>query len=306
MRFVVCGEALIDLIPTEVVSAAETRWSALAGGGPLNTAVALGKLGAPTQFLGRLGNDAFGAQIERHLKQNSVGLDLAIHSQDPTTLAIVSLADDGKAEYTFHFDNTSSFSWRAEEFPALAEDDWLHIASIGLVVGDVVEPILRFASTTAATISYDINVRPTVLPDRGAYFERVSALMSAVGRTAGIVKASDEDINWLVDDDDPLGYASAWATEYGLAMFIVTLGADGVVAVKPDGREFRAPGRAVDVVDTVGAGDTFMAGFLAQYLADPTDIDTALVHGVGASAIVCTRQGANPPTSAELLALLEL
>ena len=103
-----------------------------------------------------------------------------------------------------------------------------------------------------------------------------------------------------MDDPDPLPYAEAWCIEYGLALCIVTLGPDGAVAIKPDGRQFRVPGHAVELVDTVGAGDTFMAGFLASYAKRPDDVERALRWGAGASALVCSRQGANPPTRAEL------
>src|SRR5699024_6213714 len=106
MRFVVMGEALIDMLPGGIVSPSETTWSALAGGGPLNTAVALAKLGEHTQFLGRLGGDAFGPQIERHLEAGGVGTDLVVRSSDPTTLGIVSLDEQGKASYVFHIQGT--------------------------------------------------------------------------------------------------------------------------------------------------------------------------------------------------------
>ncbi len=304
MRFVVCGEALIDLLPMEVVTPAETRWSALAGGGPMNTAVALRRLGEDVQFLGRLGGDAFGAQIEGYLESNEVGLDLAVRTSDPTSLAVVSLDGDGKAQYTFHFDGTSNFGWRSDEFPTLDDDDWLHFGSIGAISGPGAKPILDFVSSTRATVSYDINVRPTVQPDRGAYFHMVEDLMAAVGSGGGIVKASDEDINWLVDDDDPLSYAEAWVVEHGLALFIVTLGADGVVAIKPDGRHTRVPGHQVELVDTVGAGDTFMAGFLSAYAVNPMNVEVALARGAAAAALVCSRKGANPPTGTELEAFI--
>lgn len=302
MKFVVCGEALIDLLPEP--GGPGNRWQALAGGGPMNTAVALGKLGCDVHFLGRLGPDAFGRQIRRHLLDSGVQLDLAVAAPEPTSLAVVSLGVDGKAEYTFHFDNTSNFVWQAAEFPQLDADTWLHFGSVGAVVGSGAKAVCDFVAGTAATVSYDINVRPTVQPDRDRYFADVADLMAAVGSGAGIVKASDDDINWLVDDDEPVAYAQAWAAEYGLAMFIVTLGEHGAVAVKPDGRELRVPGRTVEVADTVGAGDTFMAGFLAQYLRDPADLELALTHGVAASALVCTRAGAVPPTTAELAEFL--
>ncbi len=300
MRFVVCGEALIDLLPGEQVSSAETRWSALCGGGPMNTALGLARLGEDSHFLGRLGGDAFGRQLERYLQDNGVATDVAIKTGEPTSVAVVSLDAEGRATYTFHFQETSNFGWRAGEFPELRENDWLHFGSIGTISGPGARAVLNFVRSTPASLSYDINVRPSVLSDRVEYFQRVEQLIAAVGASGGIVKASDEDICWLVDDPDPLPYAEAWCIEYGLALCIVTLGPDGAVAIKPDGRQFRVPGHAVELVDTVGAGDTFMAGFLASYAKRPDDVERALRWGAGASALVCSRQGANPPTRAEL------
>lgn len=304
MRFVVCGENLIDLIRVETVSSSESRWAALVGGGPLNTSLALARLGAEVTYLGRLGADAFGAQIEGHLRGNGVGLELAVRSGDPTPLAVVSLDQDGKAEYTFHFDGTSSFSWRQGEFPELGPNDWLHFGSIGFVVGTGVDPLLEFVAGTRASLSFDLNIRPTVIPDRARYFDVIEPLLAAVGASGGIAKASDDDIMWLVDDDDPLAYAQKWTQDYGLSLFLVTLGANGAVAMLPDGSRLSVPGQKVDLVDTVGAGDTFMSGFLAQFALDPLDVEEAMRHGVAASAIVCTRKGANPPTRDEVLAFL--
>ncbi len=303
MRFVVCGEALIDLIPHEQVSPAETRWRAMAGGGPLNTAVALARLGRPTEFLGRLGHDAFGTQLKQHLETNGVGLEMVVDTDQPTSVAIVSLDDQGKAQYTFHFENTSNFSWKRHEFPELDSDDWLHFGSIGAIVPPGRRAVAAFINETEANISYDINVRSSVQPDREQYFDDVMRLMESIGRQGGIVRASDEDILTLVagdDDDDPLAYARAWVDEFGLAMLLVTLGPLGAAAVKPGERVVQVPGRTVDLADTVGAGDTFMAGFLDYYIDRPDDVEGALRAGVAASALVCTRHGANPPTHQEL------
>lgn len=309
MRFVVCGEALIDLIPVGGNdSPQESAWRAVSGGGPMNTAVALSRLGEPVEFLGRFGSDAFATQLRDHLSGSGVGLGLAVHTDEPTSLAVVSLDGVGKASYTFHFDHTANFGWQAGEFPSLDAADWLHFGSIGAVVAPGADALLGFLRTTEATLSYDINVRPTVLPDRVEYWDRVSDIMAIVGSSGGVVKASDEDISLLLDDPDAdvLDVAEQWASEYGLALFVVTLGPDGAVAVKPDGRRTSAPGRSIHLVDTVGAGDTFMAGFLSAYVHDPHDVQAALARGIGASAIVCTRQGANPPTRAELDAFLAL
>lgn len=306
MRFVVCGEALIDLMPEESISPAESRWIARSGGGPLNTSAALAKLGRDSHFLGRLSNDAFGRQLRSHLEASGVQTDISVSTDDPTSVAVVSLDERGHASYTFHFEGTSNFNWKADEFPVLDSDDWLHFGSIGAVIGPGAKRVLDFVRSTEAAVSFDINVRPSCLPDRAAYFALVTDLMTAVGGHAGIVKASDEDIAWLVDDDtDPLGYAEAWAAEFGLSLFIVTLGADGVAAVKPDGRVIRVPGNRVQVVDTVGAGDTFMAGFLSAFAEDPDNVAAALARGAAAAAIVCTRKGAQPPSAAEVDAFLE-
>ncbi|HOA27438.1 MAG TPA: carbohydrate kinase [Arachnia sp.] len=306
MRFVVCGEALIDLMPEVQLSPQESRWIARSGGGPMNSAVALAKQGLDTHFLGRLSSDAFGRQLRSHLEEAGVALDLAVDTEDPTTMAVVSLDDQGKASYAFHFDGTTNFNWKAEEFPVLRAEDWLHFGSIGAVIDPGHARVLEFVGATDAAVSFDINVRPSTMPDRAEYFARVTAFMAAVGSGGGIVKASDEDIAWLVDDaeGDPLGYAEAWAEEYGLALFVVTLGADGVGAVTRDGRRVQVPGFSIDVVDTVGAGDTFMAGFLAAYSENPADLEGALRRGAAAAAIVCTRKGAHPPTAAEVDALL--
>ncbi|NHB84408.1 carbohydrate kinase [Tessaracoccus sp. HDW20] len=265
MRFVVCGEALIDLIPDHAPAATAGKWTAYSGGGPFNTARALATLGEDVDFLGRLSTDAFGQQLRMHLAGAGVGLGLSTSTEEATSLAIVSLDDVGKADYCFHFDKTSNFGWQAGDFPTLQAGDWLHFGSIGTVVGAGAPALLDFVNQTAASLSYDINVRPSTMPDRSRYLERVSSLMRAVGRNAGIVKASDEDIAWLVEDgSDPLYYAQRWASDFGLSMFVVTLGAEGAMAVTPDGRQVASPGREVAVVDTVGAGDTFMAGFLSS------------------------------------------
>lgn len=303
MRFVVCGEALIDLLQHKQVSPAETRWRAMAGGGPLNTAVALARLGRHAEFLGRLSSDAFGTQLREHLATSGVGLEMVVDTEQPTSLAVVSLDEMARAHYTFHFENTSNFSWQRQEFPELDSDDWLHFGSIGAIVPPGRRAIASFIAETDANISYDINVRPAVQPDNEQYFDDVLRLIEIIGRQGGIVRASDEDILTLVaadEDDDALSFAQAWVEQFGLTMFLVTLGPDGAVAVLPGERIIRVPGRKVDLVDTVGAGDTFTAGFLDHYVDRPDDIEGALRAGVAASSLVCTRRGANPPTRKEL------
>lgn len=270
----------------------------------MNTSVALATLGEPAYFLGRMGNDAFAAQLREHLRSHGVNLELTVDVAQPTSLAVVSLDDEGKAQYTFHFDNTSNFGWQADEFPELGEDDWLHFGSIGSVVAPGASAIRDFAATTSARLSFDVNVRPAVQPDMEAYGSTVLDLIEVVGARGGVVKASDEDISQLIEGDgDVLEVARRWVEQYGLSLFVMTLGPDGAAAVLPGGEVVRVPGHTVEVADTVGAGDTFMAGFLSRYVANPSDVEGALRAGAGAAALVCTKQGANPPSSDELAAL---
>lgn len=317
MRFVVCGEALIDLIPEAAprpddpaVAHLETHWRALSAGGPMNTAIALRRLGSDVEFMGRLGSDGYGEQIRGHLRGNGVGLSLAHATPEPTSLAVVSLDDAGHASYTFHFANTANFTWKRDDFPVLGADDWLHFGSLVTVVDPGAGALLGLIRDTDAAVSFDINVRPSVLTDPGEYWERVEPFLAAVGQQGGIVKASDEDIAFLahgLNDPgfDPVAVAAEWTSAFGIGLFVVTLGGQGVAAVKPDGRVVSVPGYAVDVVDTVGAGDTFMAGFLAAWVDNPADLEGSLRRGAAAASIVCGRRGANPPTASEVDARIE-
>ena len=310
-RFVVCGETLIDLVQADVGGSDSFRstWLALSAGGPMNSAVALGKLGADTYFLGRLSRDAFGRQLRRHILEANVQLDLATESSQATSIAVVSLDEQGVASYTFHFNETANFGWQADDLPELAGGDWLHIASLSCVVSPGAEVLLDWMRTVPAGVSYDINVRPTVITDPDAYWAKVQPWLRVVGRRGGIVKASDEDIKFLAKAEasggersgsDPVELAGVWVEQYGLGLAVITLGPGGGVAVEPGGNITRVPGFPTTVVDTVGAGDTFMAGFLDGYVKLRIGLEGSLERGAAAASIVCSRRGPQPPTSAEV------
>ena len=309
-RFVVCGETLIDLVPAanERSSSHSSTWLALSAGGPMNSAVALGKLGNDTHFLGRLSNDAFGHQLRQHILAANVQLDLATESSQSTSIAVVSLDAEGVASYTFHFTNTANFGWQIDDLPRLAADDWLHIASLSCVVSPGAAVLLEWMRDVKAGVSYDINVRPTVITDPDEYWSKVQPWLRAVGRRTGIVKASDEDITFLADASgargsvsrDPIEVAAGWVDQYGLAMSVITLGPGGGAAVEHGGRVTRVNGFPTKVVDTVGAGDTFMAGFLDARVKLGQSLEDSLRRGAAAASIVCSRRGAQPPTSAEV------
>lgn len=308
-RFVVCGETLIDLVQagTGAADSFRSSWEALSAGGPMNSAVALGQLGTDTHFLGRLSTDVFGQQLRAHIRGAGVALDLATESPQATSLAVVSLDAEGVASYTFHFADTANFGWRPEELPRLGRDDWLHVASLSCVVSPGAEVLLAWLDTVQAGVSYDINVRPTVITDPAAYWGKVEPWLRAVGRRGGVVKASDQDLLFLAEaglSSDPVELATGWLAEYGLGLVVITLGPDGGAAVEPGGQVTRVPGFPTDVVDTVGAGDTFMAGFLDGHVQRGLPLADALRRGAAAASIVCSRQGAQPPSAAEVDELL--
>jgi fructokinase len=310
-RFVVCGETLIDLVQADVASndSFSSTWFALSAGGPMNSAVALGKLGADTHFLGRLSRDAFGRQLRQHILEANVKLDLATESSQATSIAVVSLDDQGIASYTFHFNDTANFGWQIDDLPELSDDDWLHIASLSCIVSPGSEVLLDWMRDVKAGVSYDINVRPTVITDPDVYWSKVQPWLRVVGRRQGIVKASDEDIKFLAKAEasgagqngaDPVELAGTWVEQYGLGVAVITLGPGGGVAIEPGGNVTRVPGFPTTVVDTVGAGDTFMAGFLDGWVKLHLGLEASLERGAAAASIVCGRRGAQPPTSAEV------
>ena len=310
-RFVVCGETLIDLVQADAESddSFSSTWLALSAGGPMNSAVALGKLGADTHFLGRLSRDAFGRQLRQHILEANVKLDLSTESSQATSIAVVSLDDQGVASYTFHFHDTANFGWQADDLPELPRDDWLHIASLSCIVSPGAEVLLDWMRDVRSGVSYDINVRPSVISDPDVYWGKVQPWLRVVGQRQGIVKASDEDIKFLAKAEasgagqggsDPVELAGTWVEQYGLGLAVITLGPGGGVAVEPGSNIIRVPGFPTKVVDTVGAGDTFMAGFLDGWVKLNLGLEGSLERGTAAASIVCSRRGAQPPTSAEV------
>lgn len=306
-RFVVCGETLIDLVrdedrPGDTFS---TGWSALAAGSPMNTAVALAMLGADSHFLGRISTDEFGRQLRGHLEKAGVQLDLAVSSDQVTSLAVLSLDERGKASYAFHLDRTANFGWQPDELPELRSVDWLHVGSLALIVppGDGV--LLDWLRTVPAPISIDLNVRSAVIGDPQEYWRRVEPWLQVAGRT-GVIKASDDDVRFLAGDWRAA--AERWLAGYDLGLVVITRGADGASALNADGwvhvQSYPASlSSSSGLVDTVGAGDTFMAGFLDGHVRLGLDLEQSLRRGAAAASIVCSRQGAQPPTPGEIVAL---
>src|SRR5699024_8609379 len=195
--FLVVGEALIDLVPDGDGSTFDSPWQAQTAGGPLNTAVALARLGRTVDFGAPLARDAFGRQMLAHLDANGVGGDRRPWGEGATALAVVSLDEHGKASYHFHRHGTATFDFRADRMPKPREGEWLHVASLVLVVEPGADELLAWVRGTDAPLSIDVNVRTIVEPDPVAYWRRVEPWLTIVGDRGGVVKGSDEDFDFL-------------------------------------------------------------------------------------------------------------
>ena len=302
-----CGEALIDMLPRKS-EAGEDAFAPYAGGAVFNTAIALGRLGAPARFFSGLSRDLFGEMLERVLTASGVDATLAARSDRPTTLAFVRLAD-GHATYTFYDENTAGRMLAPEDLPALPESvQALFFGGISLVgepCGDAYAALQARAGGRVTML--DPNIRPGFVTDEGRYRARIGGMLAA----ADIVKVSDEDLRWLEGAGEVAALARGLLAR-GPRVVLVTEGARGARAFA-EGAEVAVPARPVTVADTVGAGDTFNAGVLdALWRAGALDkgalaaglgdevLRGALARGVAAAAIPVSRPGANPPWAHEL------
>ena len=308
----VIGEALIDLIENRYQPGA---FNAIVGGANANVALALARRGARHTFYARMSKDRFGDIIRKRLDDNGVHYGNSIVTNDNSTLAIVSLNEAGVPTYSFYVNGTADWGWTPDELPSNAElaDMGINCIQFGCLTmamepGNLV--IEQWAkNTTGITISHDINIRAAL----GFDPEHERIRVERVNAFSHIIKASDEDIEWLyqgqrnVDD-----VAKEWAQN---ALVLITRGADGTSIFRGTER-YDVPSRKINVVDTVGAGDTFCANLLGQlqdadYLGKdlnqiPADALQNFVHVAGiAASITCERAGCEPPTLEDLAGVLD-
>ncbi len=295
----VAGEALVDLV-LEV----DGGVTATLGGAPYNTARACGRLGADVAFLGAISVDRFGTMMAAQLAEDGVSTDLVPRTERPSTLAAAELNERGAATYRFYIDGTSA--------PALdavgpIEPDVVFTGGLGLVLEPMAATVEAMVAERAdsAFVMIDVNCRPKIVPDRDRYAERVGRVIAR----ADVVKVSDEDLDFLAPGEEPMAAATAML-ERGPKAILLTAGGDATRVVTAAGSA-EVPVHEVAVVDTIGAGDSFDAGFLAWWVAsgltadDAADLDR-LVPAVEAAntvaAVVVGRRGADPPRRDELAA----
>lgn len=301
------GEALIDMLPRET-TLGEHAFAPYAGGAVFNTAIALGRLGAPAGFFAGIAQDFFGDLLMDGLAASNVDTRFCIRSDRPSTVAFVQFVD-GHAKYAFYDENTAGRMLAATDLPELDQDvDAMFFGGISLAVdpcGATYEALMLREAPNRVTM-IDPNIRPGFIRDEDAYRGRIDRMIAA----ADIVKLSDEDMRWILGPGEIADLAPRLLT-MGPAVVFVTEGATGAHAFTARGHVFH-PSRKVQVVDTVGAGDTFNAGVLAALsqrgLLDKTrlttledDVLTAVLKlGIDAAAITVSRAGANPPWAHEL------
>ncbi|WP_375501360.1 carbohydrate kinase [uncultured Jatrophihabitans sp.] len=300
----VLGEALIDLVE----DGDDAPRLARPGGSPYNVAIGLARLGRHAAFVGRLSQDPLGGLLRRHAERSGVDLSLTVEAREATTIALVDLSA-GIAEYTFGIDGTADFVFTDAELAGVADRvDALHFGSLTSWTppGDAAVDRLVTALHGRVPITYDPNVRPrlqTDCDDARARIERSLALTD-------LVKTSEEDVAYLYPGTPVDDVARDWLGR-GPTVVVVTRGGDGASAHCAAGDVARAV-RAVEMVDTVGAGDAFMTGLLDGLVArGRLSVDGVAALGLDelgdllddagwVAALTCARAGANPPRRAEL------
>lgn len=304
-----CGEALIDMIQMPTTDGAQ-GFVPHPGGSVFNTSIALGRLGAAVGLLTGLSTDMFGQQLLSALEQSHVDTANVILSDRPTTLAFVKLVD-GQASYQFYDENSAGRMLQSEDIPALpAEISTLFFGGISLACEPCATTYAALLEKERASrvVMLDPNIRPKFIENEAAYRGRLKSMIAM----STIIKVSDEDLGWILQGSQPLANKARLLLDMGPALVVVTCGERGATGYLANGTEVTIDAQSVEIADTVGAGDTFNAGLLAD-LASTGDLtktaldsmkadrlSTALTFAARTAAITVSRPGANPPWAQEL------
>ncbi len=308
MTILVCGEALVDLVPVHDGPLLSPKL----GGGPFNVAVSLGRLGSPVAFLSRVSTDPFGEKILGSLEGAGVDTSWVQRGDEPTTLALTTLADDGSAQYSFYADGTAD---RLVTDPGDLPDviDVLSFGTLSLLYepgASMYAALLHRAHAAGKLTMVDPNIRPAAIDSTSGditadgFRRRFLTWLPAVD----ILKVSEDDSHWLGQGADGTT-VDDWL-RFGVTAVVMTRGGDGI-SVFTAGGEVTVPGVEVDVVDTIGAGDT-VHGALLHFMQKETivtsgalsdmgeeDWERALKFAARAAAVTVSRPGADPPWASE-------
>jgi fructokinase len=303
-----CGDALIDFLP---VSSADGRDAIVpvVGGSCLNIAIGLARLGAPTGFVGGISTDLFGRLIADHAEASQVELRYATRSRHQTTLAFVRSVG-GEPQYAFYDEGTASRNWTYRPGSiAFGAIDAIHVGSTTLIDEKTAIETLAIVEDArgSATISFDPNCRPNLVRNKARYAER----MDRFAARATIVRMSDVDFEYLYGGGDYVRRAKSLLSE-GASLVVVTRGAQGAQAWHREAGMIEVQAPAVEVVDTIGAGDSFQAALLfalraigrieskSLAQANSDELRRALSFASICAAITCGRAGADPPRRSDV------
>lgn len=296
---------MIDLVPQGPtgVGAGLPALAPRLGGGPYNTAVALGRLGSPVAFCSRISADAFGDALVDGLRAAGVEVAYVQRGAEPTTLAVASIGADGSAGYSFYVEGTADRLFTApERLPDGVRAVSFGTCSLVLEPGaSAYEELMRREAARGVFTALDPNVRAGLIPDADAYRARFKSWLPSVS----LLKLSEDDASWLG------GTPREWLAS-GPGAVVMTRGGEGLTVFTRDGYEWSVPGERVDVVDTIGAGDTVNAALL-HGLSARKALSVESLAGLGedswgevlrfaarAAAVTVSRAGAEPPYAKEL------
>ncbi|WP_347057516.1 PfkB family carbohydrate kinase [Blastococcus sp. HT6-30] len=323
----VLGELVVDLLPVPETGAGPEgtapHYVARPGGNALNVAVAAGRLGAPVRLLARLGTGPLAGHLRRHAELSGVDTAAFVEAAEPVSVAVVGLGGDGSPDYGFHVLGAADWQWTDDELARALPGSVgaLHVGSISSWTEPGSGAIARLVERLSgeALISVDPNIRPMLAEgpvggslgnDRPSVTRRLDELVSR----ADLVKVSAEDLAWLEPETTDLDDAAHRWAQRGPALVVLTDGGAPLRIARPGRPVLHRESPRVDVVDTVGAGDSLAAGLLTGLLATGTTTrrslaelpDEELLALVDDAALVaalnCTRVGADPPTRDELAA----
>jgi fructokinase len=294
---VVTGEALIDLVVTR-----DGDLRGHPGGGPYNVARTIARLGQPAVYLGRISGDPLGDRLRRQLDRDGVRLEAIVDTDALTTLAMAEIDAAGIARYRFYEHGTSAPGLTFEEATAAmpTRTETFYLGTLGLIMEPLATTLERLVRGLGddTLVALDPNCRPSVIGDPAAFRGRLARLLARTD----VFKASEEDLAWLAPGVDAVTAARQLLVRPG-AVALVTLGAAGACVVTA-GEAIEVAAPAVDVIDTIGAGDAFMGAFLARWaslglgrqgLAQLEEIIHATRFACGVAALTCARAGADPP-----------
>ena len=305
---IICGDSLIDFLPAQTEGGGQAAYLPVPGGSCRNIAVGLGRLGAAVGFMGGISNDFFGDQIVSSMQVSGVSMEYVARLDHATTLAFVKLGD-GEPEYAFFDEASASRCWTRAASPALGGDvTALHVGSLGLISPPIADECLALMREEKGrrVLCIDPNCRPTLTHDLPVYRARIAEALAL----ADIIKLSRADLEYLIPGADPGRIARDWIAA-GTALVVVTKGGEGATAWVKAG-SVDVPVGETTVVDTVGAGDSFIAAVLCHLDRigrlrpdrlggiELAEAEGALRFAVRVAAFTCGRAGSNPPWSSEL------